>query len=79
MTGCFQRFLMGSAMIAVGIADTSAEDEPHASSSYMSAAISSVPPKFDPTPPAGNADRAYDAGGANNTIPYPHPPPAEKN
>jgi len=25
------------------------------------------------------ADRAYDAGGANDTIPYPHPPPAVKN
>jgi hypothetical protein len=26
-----------------------------------------------------NADRAFDAGGANDTIPYPHPPPRVKN
>jgi hypothetical protein len=26
-----------------------------------------------------NEDRAYDAGGANDTIPYPHPPPKAKD
>lgn len=26
-----------------------------------------------------NEDRAYDAGGANDTIPYPHPPPKVKD
>jgi hypothetical protein len=25
-----------------------------------------------------NEDRGFDAGGANDTIPYPHPPPEEK-
>jgi hypothetical protein len=168
MTCCFQGLVMGTAMIMVSVLDASAEDEPHATSSYMAAAISSVLPKFDPTPLAAAAskasttpgkptpgvtlmkayvvrdvkiptdevimtpkarakvamdkylgpsdgldrgllnavtltqlwkkipiiggldfvgtekamsyaDRAYDAGGANDTIPYPHPPPAVKN
>lgn len=26
----------------------------------------------------GNEDRGFDAGGANDTLPYPHPPPAER-
>ena len=26
-----------------------------------------------------NEDRAFDAGGANDTIPYPHPPPKARD
>ena len=63
MTCCFQGLMMGTAMIAFGVMDASAEDEPHATSSYMAAAISSVLPKFDPTPPSAAAPTAATAPG----------------
>lgn len=175
MTGRFHSFLMGTAIMATAVAESSADvpgdtpaEEPHASSSYITAAISSGLPKYRPpqlAAPQANAaiaagapakpgaditsmpafivrdvkiptdgkimtykartkvamdkylgpsdgldrgllnavtltqlwkkvpilgslidfktmsneDRALDAGGANDTIPYPHPPPKVKN
>ncbi|HEY1764640.1 MAG TPA: hypothetical protein VGF85_06930, partial [Opitutaceae bacterium] len=42
--------------------------------------LRALPIEFVGTPVRmSNEDRAYDAGGANDTIPYPHPPPKVKD
>jgi hypothetical protein len=72
MTARFHSFLMGTAIMATAVADAAADvpgdshaEEPHASSSYILAAISSGLPKYQPPQPAAPAAKpAAPAPGA---------------